>query len=155
MFDMSPVLFFCLAGLVLIGVELVVFQLSVVWLLFIGLGALAASGLGWLLGWEDWTLMTATFVVASGVLTALLYRPLKRWQDHPGPIAGNDAIGQLVKVKTTLQPGHEGKVLWSGSEWNARLAEGVNATLSVEDEAYITAISGIRLTVAPTPPNKD
>ncbi len=151
MFDMSPPLFFCLLGLVLIGIELVVFQLSVVWLLFIGSGALAASALGWALGWQDWTLLTAAFVVLSVVITALLYRPLKRWQQQPGAIAGNDAIGQQVLVKSPIEPGQQGKVMWSGSEWPAELGEHEEA-LGAGERAYILAVSGIRLRVSKRPP---
>ncbi|MDX1451936.1 MAG: NfeD family protein [Oleiphilaceae bacterium] len=149
--EISPVLFFCLAGLVLIGIELVVFQLSVVWLLFIGSGALLASGLGWLLDWNDWTTLTAAFVIASVVITALLYRPLKRWQDKPGPIAGNDAIGQQVRLKTEITPGGEGKVMWSGSEWTAVLNSNAPRALAAGESGYIEAVSGIKLFITHTP----
>lgn len=153
MSEISPQLFFCLLGLVLIGIELVVFQLSVIWLLFIGTGALVASGLGWLLGWQDWTYLTATFVIASALVTLVLYRPLRRWQQQPGPIAGNDAIGQQVQVKVAIAPGEQGKVSWSGTDWPAVLDD-ENGSLQSGERAYILAVTGIRLTVSKTPPER-
>ncbi len=157
---MTPVLFFCLLGLALVALELIVFQLSVFWLLFIGSGALLASGLGWLLGIEDWSILIAFFVVASALLTLALYRPLKRWQNAASPIAGNDAIGQEVRVVSAISANQAGAVQWSGSEWPAALADdnsdddSVSAgelsgvVLAPGDKAYIVKLEGIRLFVS-------
>jgi membrane protein implicated in regulation of membrane protease activity len=59
---------------------------------------------------------------------------------------GNDAIGQTVEVLSDLTETAEGKVKWSGTSWQAKLAQG-SEPLKEGDKAIIVAIDGIILTV--------
>jgi len=86
------------------------------------------------------------FLLFSVLSFVLLLKPLRRWQNTPGPIAGNDAIGQVVKVTEAIIPEGTGTVVWSGAEWPAQLAEG-ESPLSDGDSARIKKLEGIRLIV--------
>ncbi|NND82780.1 MAG: NfeD family protein [Gammaproteobacteria bacterium] len=143
---MTPALFYLLLALALIGMELLIMQLSVFWFLFIGLGALVAALAGWVMPELSWTAVTALFLVSSIVISVALYRPLMRWQNKPAPIAGNDAIGQTVKVVQAISADSEGKVQWSGTDWPARLAAG-EEPLAEGQSAVIRKLEGIRLIV--------
>ena len=145
--DMSPAMFYLVTAVVLIGAELIIMQFSVFWFLFFGIGALIASLAGWIFPELSWTWSTAIFLLGSLGTAALLYPPLKKWQAKPGPIAGNDAIGQTVEVIEAISESSEGKVLWSGSDWPARLADG-ETELAVGEHGVIRKLEGIRLIVA-------
>jgi membrane protein implicated in regulation of membrane protease activity len=143
---MTPALFFLLLALGLIGTELLIMQLSVFWFLFIGLGALLASLAAWLIPEMSWAVATGIFVVSSVVVSAVLYPFLKKWQDQPAVIPGNDAIGQKVNVIQAISAAKDGRVSWSGTDWSARLAEG-EAGFESGESAIIRKLVGIHLIV--------
>lgn len=145
--DMSPALFYLILAVALIGAELLIMQFSVFWFLFFGLGALAASLIAWVAPGLSWLVVSLIFLVASLLSAAALYPALKRLQNKPGPIAGNDAIGQRVQVIEAISADKEGKVLWSGSDWPARIEEGQDQPLVDGDSAVIKRLEGIRLIV--------
>lgn len=143
----TPFYFYLAVAVILISAELIIFQLSIFWLLFIGIGALHASVVCWLMGSDSWLLATAVFVCASVVIAGALYRPLMRWQKKPGVVSGNTAIGQQVTVLETISTANAGKVHWSGADWAAELTEGQSETIAKGDTAVITKLEGIRLLV--------
>ena len=143
---MDPALFYLLLALGLIGTELLIMQLSVFWFLFIGLGALVASLAAWLIPEMSWAVATGIFVVSSVLVSAALYPLLKKWQDKPAIIPGNDAIGQKVKIIEPISADQPGRVLWSGTDWLAQLAEG-EAAFELGESAVIRKLEGIRLFV--------
>lgn len=144
--EMSPAMFYLIVAVALIGAELVIMQFSVFWFLFFGLGALVAALAAWAVPELSWFVTTAIFLFSSLGITALLYPMLKKWQNQPAPIAGNDAIGQEVKVIEAISADSTGKVLWSGSDWPAQLAKG-ESDFAVGDSAKIKRLDGIRLIV--------
>lgn len=145
--DMSPALFYLIVAVVLISAELLIMQFSVFWFLFFGLGALLASVAAWAFPELSWFFVSAIFLVASVASALALYPKLKRWQNQPGPIAGNDAIGQRVEVIETVSADREGKVIWSGSDWPARLDKSQEQPLEQGESAVIKQLSGIRLII--------
>ena len=146
MFDSDPFFFYVIVAVSLLATELLVFQLSVFWLLFIGLGALVAALTAWFVPDASWLLTTSVFIIASAVISLLLYRPLKKWQNKPSIIAGNDAVGQSVKVLSLITKDQAGIVTWSGTDWHADLAAG-SSDLEPGNTAKIVSMEGIRLTV--------
>jgi len=142
----SPAVFFLIIAVVLIGAELLILQFSVFWFLFFGFGALVSAITCWFVPELSWVAATSIFLVASVLVSLLLYPPLKKWQAKPGPIAGHDAIGQQTKVISPIGPGSEGKVLWSGADWPAQLATG-EEPFNEGDVAIIKELAGIRLIV--------
>jgi membrane protein implicated in regulation of membrane protease activity len=145
MTEISPAVFYLGLAVVLIGAELLILQLSVFWFLFFGVGALIVAIVGWVIP-LSWLASTGLFLVTSLLLALLLFPALRKWQAKPSPIAGNDAIGQRVKVIETISPNNSGKVLWSGSDWKAELADGEQEILA-DESAVIIKLEGIRLFV--------
>lgn len=132
-------------AVVLIGAELLILQLSVFWFLFFGMGALVTAIASWFTP-LSWLASTSLFFVASLLIALLLYPLLRKWQNKPSPIAGNDVIGQRVEVIKTISHNRNGKVQWSGSDWNAQLAEGEDE-IPAGEVAFIIKLEGIRLFV--------
>ena len=145
--DLSPALFYLIVAVALIGAELLIMQFSVFWFLFFGLGALVASLVAWAFPELSWVIVTLIFLAASVLSALALYPKLKRWQNQPGPIAGNDAIGQRVKVIEPISADKEGKVEWSGSDWPARMDDVQAQPFGEGDNAVIKKLEGIRLIV--------
>ena len=144
---MTPFLFFLTIAIILIVLEVAIFQFTIFWSLFIGLGALTAALAAMVVDDISWLSSTAVFVFASAMICALCYRPLKNWQNKPSQQPGRDAIGQMVTVTEDISKHAPGKVQWSGAHWNAYLSQHDQAGLSKGDTAYIEAMEGIRLTV--------
>ncbi len=143
---MTPVFFYLMIAVGLIGAELLIMQFSVFWFMFFGLGALVAAFAGWMSPDLSFTMLSVIFLVASLLISAVLYPFLKRWQDKPSPIAGNDAIGQSAVVTEAILSGQTGKVSWSGTDWPAQLSDG-SEQLDVGATATIRKLEGIRLIV--------
>lgn len=144
--DMSPAMFYLIVAVALIGAELIIMQFSVFWFLFFGIGALVASIAAGVLPDLSWLASTVIFLIAS-ISTALAFYPmLKKWQNKPAPIAGNDAIGQKVKVLKDISAHNQGEVTWSGSKWPAQV-DNADDEFNVGDTAVIRRLEGIRLIV--------
>lgn len=143
---LSPSLFYLILGAGLIAIELLVMAFSVFWFLFFGIGAIITAFVAWFapeLGWKGSTLI---FLASSIAVSFLLYKPIKKWQNKPSPIAGNNAIGQSVKVTVTVTSQNSGKALWSGSEWVVELDQD-EQDIAAGDTAVIRKIEGICLIV--------
>ncbi len=145
---MNPFWIFLFAGVSLLAVEMLVFQFTTFWLFFIGIGALIAAAFAWLMGDASFLITTLVFLVASAIVTAVLYAPLRRWQKQPSGISGNNAVGQRVTVTSKVTRESPGVVVWSGSDWQAELAEGQYAEIEAGESARIVSVEGIRLRVA-------
>lgn len=145
--SLNPFWLFLISGVALVAIELLVFQFTTFWLFFIGLGALVAAAYAWLSGDVTYTATIGVFLVASVAITALLFAPIRRWQNKPSVMADHDAIGQHVVVEQPIGPSSEGSVSWSGSDWQAELAEGETGTLEIGQAATVVSVKGIRLFV--------
>ena len=145
--DMTPFQFFLFFGIGLIAAELIIFQLSFFWFLFVGVGALITMLVAFFIPSTSWLVAWAVFVASSTLVSVGLYRPLRKWQDKPGALPGHDAINQAVSVKEEITPEKPGKVIWSGTDWQAFLEEGATESIPAGSTAYISKLEGIRLTV--------
>lgn len=143
----NPFWLFLVIGVVLLATELLVFQLTTFWLFFVGLGALVAAVFALVSGSASMMLTTAVFIIASAIITAVLYSPIRRWQQSPTPIADHNAIGQKVVVTAAISPTSAGTANWSGTQWQAELASGSTAEFAAGDTATIVQVEGIRLIV--------
>lgn len=143
----EPVYFFLILGLAAILIEVVLLQLTTFWLLFIGIGALLASLVLFIVPDIGWVGGTAVFVVITVMTTLVLYRPLKKWQSAPAPIQGNDARGQKVSVIETVSAEKSGTVIWSGTDWRAELVPGETDSIEQGQQAEIVEMTGITLII--------
>lgn len=149
--SITPFLFFLTLGVVLLAIELVVFQLSTFWLFFVGIGALLAAAWAWLSPDASLSVLLTVFVLASAATAALLLKPLRQWQGKATGIEDNNAIGQQVRVVQQISSDAPGTVSWSGSEWQAELADGQVGALAPGSLATVVEVAGIRLIVAAKP----
>lgn len=62
-------------------------------------------------------------------------------------MAGNNAVGQRVVVKKPVEKGQSGVVSWSGSDWEAELANGQVETIQAGESARVISVEGIKLLV--------
>lgn len=146
---LNPFWLFLVIGVALVAIELLVFQFTAFWLFFIGLGALVAAGFALLSSEPTYTATMSVFLAASVAFTLLFYAPIRRWQNKPSAMSDNNAIGQQVTVKEPVGPAKRGTVSWSGSDWQAELAQGESARLASGEEATVVSVEGIRLFIKP------
>ena len=110
-----------IAGLILLGLDIVVIGLSPV--MFVAVGALLTSAVLYATGWRPSLVETAAIVAGAGLLIAIVGRkPLQRFQnadveeDKSSDLIGRELTTTHEVTKT------RGVVFWSGVEWQARLA---------------------------------
>jgi inner membrane protein len=143
----EPYVLWFLAGLVLVLLE---FAAPGVIIVFIGLGAWAAS----LTTWLGWTTTMASqftvFAIASLVFLIGLRNLCKGW--FMGLSTNGDAsdtdeefLNREVHVIAAITPDSTGKVEFKGASWNARST----AALNPGDAAVIIERTGLLLTVRP------
>ncbi len=143
---MTPALVYLIIAVALIGTELLIMQFSVFWFMFFGLGALLTSLICWFVPELSMASATTVFFFASLIVSAALYPILRKWQNQPGRVAGNDVIGQTATVTQSISVGRNGKVSWSGTDWPAQSAEGEDL-MDVGETVKIFKLEGIRLIV--------
>lgn len=144
---MNPFWLFLVLGVGLLAVEMIVFQFTTFWLFFVGIGALVAAAFAYLVTDATYFVTTLVFLVASALVTAALFKPLRSWQKQPSGIADNNAIGQRVAVKQEITAQTAGVVSWSGSDWQAELADNQSENLYPGDSARVVSVEGIKLYV--------
>jgi membrane-bound ClpP family serine protease len=130
----KPAVIFLVAGLVLLGIDIFVIGLSP--LLFVAAGALVTSAILYVAGWSGGILHMAGWVpglleglaicaVASVLIALIGRRPLQAFQAaNVREDTSSDLIGrEVVTTEEITKAG--GWVTWSGTQWQARLADDV------------------------------
>ena len=140
---------FYLIGGVSLVIELALLGLSGP-LLFFGIAAFFTgmlSSLGVISGWEA---EIFTLGISSAILAAVLWQPLKKFQNSGGgPDTSSDMIGLTVPAATDIN-GTEGKIRYSGIDWNARLSSEANGSnISVNEMCCIVSVEGTTMLVKP------
>lgn len=117
--------FWFLVGFVLLVIEALAFGFSTGFILFVGLGALLTGGLLWLaVVPATWMASIATFSLSSVVVSALLWKSLKRLQnDKPSPLKDNssDLIGLTFRLDNELTTTSPTTTRYSGIEWKVEI----------------------------------
>lgn len=118
----NPITFYLIAGLVLIGIDISIIGLSP--LMFVAAGAFVTSGLLYVTGWNPGLLEVLALCAVISLLIAVLgRRPLQYFQNsNVKEDNSSDLIGrELVTTQEVTKIG--GWVEWSGTQWQARLAD--------------------------------
>ncbi len=132
----DPAIFFLVAGLIVLGIDIFVIGLSP--LMFVAAGALATGALLFLAGWNGGILYLAgwhpgfleALAICAAISLALAIigrRPLQKFQnanikeDRSSDLIGRELVTTQDVTKT------DGWVFWSGTQWQARLAGNVAA----------------------------
>lgn len=118
-------------------------------LLFIALSCLLTGvlvSLNLVQGWE-YELLTLSLLAVIGA--AVLWKPLKRFQNSGGGRdTSSDMIGRDLLVTSTItQDG--GCVSYSGVEWQARLDASFSEPIAVAQRARVVGVEGSLLIVMP------
>jgi len=140
--------FYLIGGLSLV-VELTVLGLSGP-LLFFGIAAFftgVLSSLGIISGWEA---EIFTLGISTGILAALLWQPLKRFQNSGGgPDTSSDMIGLEVPASTDINRSG-GKIRYSGIDWNARIdRDATSEGIKAKEMCTIIGVEGTIMLVKP------
>lgn len=116
--------FWIALGFALLAAEVLVFGFTTIIFLFAGLGALI-TGLLMMAGVlpETWTAGTACFGIATGLSSAILWKPLKTMQEKSTPQKkqNNDLVGLdfvlMDDISTTMPGSHR----YSGINWKVEI----------------------------------
>ncbi len=112
--------FWVATGFLLLVIEALVFGFSTIVFLFAGIGALV-TGLLMMAGLlpETWVAGIASFGIATGVSSALLWKPFRRLQDSRGEELRphSDFEGLEFRIEQTLTRGQAGSHRYSGIDW--------------------------------------
>ena len=120
---MTYVTGFFILGLILLIIDLLFIGVNV--LVFIGLGAISTSLIAFLgvFPENDSTFMYLIGVwgISSAAITALLWKPMKALQNKTYKSdTSSDIIGKNLKITSPTTKTVEGKVRFSGVDWNAK-----------------------------------
>ena len=140
--DMHQSGFWIATGFALLAAEVLLFGFTTIIFLFAGLGAII-TGLAMMFGLlpETWTAGISCFGITTGLVSAVLWKPLKKMQDNTSPQKQtSDLIGYefvLQQDVTILQPGlHR----YSGVDWKVELDGQAGDQLSAGQRVTVTSI---------------
>ncbi|HNP26462.1 MAG TPA: NfeD family protein [Nitrosomonas sp.] len=117
--------FWIACGFTILIFEVIFLGLATGVLLFAGLGALI-TGLMMQLGIlpETWLAGLSSFGISSGIITILLWRPLKRLQGGKAPAKdhSSDLIGLEFVLMQDINLQTAGKTRYSGIDWRVEIS---------------------------------
>ncbi len=116
--------FWIAVGFLLLVLEALVFGFSTIVFLFAGIGALVA-GLLMMAGIlpQTWVAGISTFGIATGVASALLWKPFRALQDRGDQDTRphSDFEGLEFRIEQGLRTGQPGSYRYSGIEWKLEI----------------------------------
>jgi len=120
--------FWITAGFVMLSAEVLLFGFTTIILLFGGLGALI-TGLLMMFGPlpETWIAGTACFGITTGIVSTLLWRPLKSMQDDSRMSPqqpSSDLIGYEFVLQQAVTSRQPGTYRYSGVDWKVEIDAG-------------------------------
>ena len=117
--------FWIALGFTLLAAEVLLFGFTTIIFLFSGLGALA-TGLMMMADVlpESWIASVASFGISTGIISALLWVPLKKMQNRAEPqqTPHSDFIGLEFVLKQDITPAKPGHYRYSGIDWKVEPA---------------------------------
>lgn len=119
--------FWIAVGFALLAAEVLLFGFTTIILLFAGLGALV-TGLLMMSGLlpESWTAGISCFGIATGLSSALLWKPLKNMQDKSAVErkTHSDFVGLEFVLQQDITTNQPGQYRYSGIDWVVELDRG-------------------------------
>lgn len=141
--DMHQSGFWIATGFALMAAEVLLFGFTTIVLLFAGLGAII-TGLAMMSGVlpETWTAGIACFGISAGIVSAVLWKPLKNMQDSGTPRRqqSSDLIGHEFVLQQDVTVTHPGQHRYSGVDWKVELDASAGDRLSAGQKVAITSI---------------
>ncbi len=116
--------FWIALGFILLAAEVMLFGFTTIIFLFAGLGALT-TGILMNTGLvpETWIAGTATFGISTGIISAALWRPLRKMQDKSEPKRKptSDIVGIEFVLMQDISTTSTGKYRYSGVDWQVEI----------------------------------
>ena len=116
--------FWIAAGFAMLAAEVLLFGFTTIIFMFAGLGAII-TGLIMMFGWlpETWIAGTSSFGICTGLVSTLLWKPLKRLQDNHTPVTtqSSDLIGLEFVLQQDISAAQPGTHRYSGVDWKVEL----------------------------------
>lgn len=116
--------FWIATGFILLAAEALVFGFTTIIFLFAGIGALA-TGLLMAAGIlpETWIAGTSSFGIATGIISVLLWKPMRRLQNDnvSSRSHSSDLIGYEFVLQDDISPMSTGSHRYSGVDWKIEL----------------------------------
>jgi hypothetical protein len=116
--------FWIALGFLLLATEVLVFGFTTIIFLFAGIGAVV-TGLLMMSGVlaETWISGMASFGICTGIISVLLFKPLRKMQDSPAKVQpqSSDLVGYSFVLQqdiTNIQPGTH---RYSGINWKVEI----------------------------------
>lgn len=135
--------FWIVCGFAILIIEVMFLGMATGVLLFAGLGALG-TGLMMQLGLlsETWIAGLSSFGISSGVITLVLWKPLKRLQGGktPDKDRSSDLIGLEFVLSQDIDLQKPGKTHYSGVDWRVEISPESDAQYIVAGQ-QVTVIS--------------
>ena len=136
--------FWITLGFLLIALEMLLFGLSTIALLFAGLGALL-TGLIMLIGVlpESWVVGVASCGIGTGIISVLLWRPLRSLQQGRAPKSGqsSDLIGMEWALQQEISSLQSGEHRYSGIKWKVELdADSTDKVLAAGTRVAVVSV---------------
>lgn len=118
-------------------------------LLFIALASLLTGAMVSVQLVQGWEQALTSLGILSVLIAVLLWKPLKKFQNaRSAPDTSSDMIGRELQV--TLPVTHsEGRVAYSGIEWQARLDASCHQPIAIGSRARVVGVNGSLLIVTP------
>lgn len=135
--------FWIAIGFAMLAAEVMLFGFTTIIFLFAGLGAII-TGLAMMTGLlvETWTAGISFFGISTGIVSAVLWIPLKRIQEGgtPPQHQSSDLIGYefvLQQDVTAMQPGQH---RYSGVDWKVEIDSSEVDRLNAGQRVAVTSI---------------
>ncbi len=123
--------FWIALGFLLLAAEVLLFGFSTIIFLFAGVGAVA-TGLLMMAGVlpQTWIAGAASFGITTGVVSVLLWMPLRKLQDSSAPSTkqSSDLIGYGFVLQQDISLTQTGRHRYSGVDWKVELDTSETAT---------------------------
>lgn len=129
--------FWIALGFSLLAAEVLLFGFSTIILLFAGLGAVV-TGLMMMAGLlpESWIAGISSFGIATGIISVLMWKPLKKMQDKsiPDKKSQSDLVGLKFVLEQDIDFTNPGNYRYSGIDWKVELDRGSEMTSLTKGE---------------------
>ncbi len=142
---MSITTLFLIIGGALIIAEIVA-DFSIVWLLLLGVAAFLVSITDYFYGLTPYSAL-GFYLLFTATLVVVLYKPVKRYTRRGHKTPAHDMIGRQVTVTKAVSMEIGGMVNFSGTSWNAVLAENCQEEKQPDTTATVVSVKDITLYV--------
>ena len=136
--------FWIAAGFAMLAAEVLLFGFTTIIFMFAGLGALI-TGLLMMVGAlpETWIAGTACFGISTGVVSILLWKPLRKMQENRTPVAqqSSDLVGYELVLPEDISLTHPGTYRYSGVTWKVEVdASSPHDNLSAGERVRVVSL---------------